>query len=58
MHPDLHLHLHALRAAELRQEAATGRPPRRELRTQLGWTLVTLGLRLVHGSTVAEPRPV
>ncbi|WP_185923678.1 hypothetical protein [Streptomyces sp. WAC05374] len=47
MQSDIHLRLHELRAAELRA-AAPGRPaPRRPLRTQLGWTLVELGLRLV-----------
>lgn len=48
MHSDIHLQLHALRAAELRAESAGYRGPRRDLRTQLGWTLVELGLRLVQ----------
>ncbi|MFI2350167.1 hypothetical protein ACH492_24565 [Streptomyces sp. NPDC019443] len=48
MHSDIHLQLHALRAAELRAEAARYRRPRKNLRTQLGWTLVELGLRLVQ----------
>lgn len=43
--PHTHLLLHAQRAAELR--AAAYRPlPRTPLRTQLGWLLVELGLRL------------
>ncbi|MFF0274692.1 MULTISPECIES: hypothetical protein [unclassified Streptomyces] len=51
MHPDIHLQLHRLHAAELRNEAAAaprapGRPPGRLLRVQLGWRLVELGLRL------------
>ncbi|MDQ0943099.1 MULTISPECIES: hypothetical protein [unclassified Streptomyces] len=48
MHSDIHLQLHALRAAELRAEAAMYRRPRKDLRTQLGWTLIELGLRLVR----------
>ncbi|WP_327323875.1 hypothetical protein OG735_16185 [Streptomyces sp. NBC_01210] len=48
MHSDIHLRLHDLRAAELRDRARTHRPPREDLRTQLGWTLVELGLRLVQ----------
>ncbi|MFE7773178.1 hypothetical protein ACFU5O_04610 [Streptomyces sp. NPDC057445] len=57
MHSDIHLHLHELRARELHREATTTRPrsvaPRRAvLRAQLGWALVSLGLRLV-----AAPRP-
>ncbi|MFF4169949.1 hypothetical protein [Streptomyces sp. NPDC001744] len=51
MHPDIHLQLHALTAEELRHAAAVTRPvsPARvpALRTQLGWKLVELGLRLV-----------
>ncbi|MFC5801575.1 hypothetical protein [Streptomyces formicae] len=52
MHPDIHLRLHELRAAELHREAATvprlrRAAPRRALRDQLGWTLVEVGLRLV-----------
>ncbi|MEE1752274.1 hypothetical protein [Streptomyces sp. SP18CS02] len=46
MHPDVHLMLHALRAADLR-DAAPPRPARRRLlRARLGWTLVEMGLRL------------
>ncbi|MGW1550024.1 hypothetical protein [Streptomyces sp. NPDC002346] len=50
MHPDTHLTLHHLRAAELRQQASefrAPRPPRAGLRAQLGWTLVELGLRIL-----------
>ncbi|MEU7701317.1 hypothetical protein ACF064_32975 [Streptomyces sp. NPDC015492] len=47
MHPDIHLQLHRLHAAELRNEAAAApRAPGRLLRVQLGWRLVELGLRL------------
>ena len=50
MHCDTHLQLHRIRAAALQAEAQVHaqRPPRKDLRTQLGWTLVELGLRLVH----------
>ncbi|MFI2366859.1 hypothetical protein [Streptomyces sp. NPDC018833] len=47
MHADIHLRLHELRADELRAEAAD-HVPRERLRTQLGWTLVELGLRLLE----------
>jgi len=52
MHPETHLALHHARTADLRAQAeahrlaAEARPPRQELRTRLGWTLVELGLRL------------
>ncbi|MBM7086998.1 hypothetical protein G3I31_16645 [Streptomyces sp. SID9913] len=51
MHPETHLILHGVRAAELRAEASGCRPvdvPRRPgpLRTRIGWTLVEVGLRL------------
>jgi hypothetical protein len=57
MHPQTHLALHHVRAAELRAEAdayrlaAAAKIPRRsqdlrDLRTRLGWTLVEVGLRL------------
>src|SRR5690606_12087907 len=51
MHPETHLILHGVRAAELRTEAGSCRPagvPRRPgpLRTRVGWTLVEVGLRL------------
>ncbi|MGW3286013.1 hypothetical protein ACWDR3_15390 [Streptomyces sp. NPDC001002] len=58
MHPETHLALHRLRAAELQAQAAehhlalqTKRP--RNLRTRVGWTLVEVGLRLA-----ATPKPV
>ncbi|MFC9649699.1 MULTISPECIES: hypothetical protein [unclassified Streptomyces] len=58
--PDIHLRLHAERAVELRHEAAGFRlrPPRANLRTRLGWSLVELGLRLVDRPTVPGRRPV
>jgi len=51
MHPDTHLQLHHLRAAELRAQADTHRLATEakrpsELRARLGWTLVEVGLRL------------
>ncbi|APE21874.1 MULTISPECIES: hypothetical protein [Streptomyces] len=49
MHADIHLHLHQLHAAELHREAAAHRATHltgTTLRTQLGWKLVELGLRL------------
>ncbi|MFD5033806.1 hypothetical protein ACFVWX_21025 [Streptomyces sp. NPDC058220] len=72
MHSDVHLQLHALRADELRREAA-GRPDlhpavrpapraglrtdyRAALRTRLGWTLVELGLRLVNRPAPSKAR--
>lgn len=62
MSADTHLQLHALRAAELRTEAAefrlartTPRTPGR-LRGLLGWFLVDLGLRLVHRPPVRAAR--
>ncbi|MEV0780305.1 hypothetical protein [Streptomyces sp. NPDC050428] len=54
MHTDVHLQLHALRAADLRTEAARYRlaraaaPAPGGLRGRLGWLLVEVGLRLVH----------
>lgn len=58
MHTDVHLTLHALRAAELRAEAArsgparaAARPPGR-LRRRLGRLLVEVGLRLQQGPPV------
>lgn len=56
MHTDLHLELHHLRAAELHREAAeyarlprpTSHPPHTRLRTRLGWTMVEVGLHLLH----------
>ncbi|GAB2833816.1 hypothetical protein GCM10027073_72790 [Streptomyces chlorus] len=65
MHPETHLALHRIRAAELRTEAdayrlaAATRCPWRpqRLRTRLGWTLVEVGLRLAAAprSAVAVP---
>lgn len=51
MHPESHLALHHIHAAELRAEAdayrlADAAPPLPGLRTRLGWTLVEVGLRL------------
>ncbi|MEU6878484.1 hypothetical protein [Streptomyces sp. NPDC046712] len=54
MHADIHLQLHRLHAGELRNAAAQA-PPRTPLRTQVGWALVELGLRL---AVPASPRPV
>jgi hypothetical protein len=54
MHPEIHLTLHHMRAAELHVEArhrATPAQPRQDIRARLGWTLVEVGLRL------ATPRP-
>ncbi|MEW1796823.1 MULTISPECIES: hypothetical protein [Streptomyces] len=54
MHSDIHLRLHALRAADLRTEAARYRlsratvPAPGALRGRLGWFLVETGLRLVR----------
>lgn len=61
MHPETHLALHHVRAAELRAEAdahrllAAGRvrPEPRDLRTRLGWTLVEVGLRLASAPRTA-----
>jgi hypothetical protein len=51
MHPETHLALHHLRAADLRAEADAHRLAARAkrpyaIRTRLGWTLVEVGLRL------------
>ncbi|MFC9604452.1 hypothetical protein ACFTTN_13470 [Streptomyces niveus] len=62
MHTDIHLRLHALRAADLRTEAALFRlsraavQPSGGLRGRLGWFLVGLGLRLVHRPPVRVAR--
>ncbi|WP_307161094.1 hypothetical protein [Streptomyces rishiriensis] len=67
MHPENHLALHHVRAAELRAEAdayrlaAAARLPRRprrprrprDLRTRLGWALVEVGLRLAAAPKAA-----
>lgn len=51
MHPDTHLLLHSLRAAELRRYATEfglqSAVPGTDLRTRLGWALVELGLRVL-----------
>ncbi len=65
MHPQTHLALHHVRAAELRAEAdayrlaAAARVPRRsrDLRTRLGWTLVEVGLRLAAAPRTAAAVP-
>ncbi|WP_326697751.1 hypothetical protein OG909_10640 [Streptomyces sp. NBC_01754] len=55
MRHDIHATLHAShRLAELRREATEYRTakctaPRPSLRDRMGWTMVELGLRLVHG---------
>jgi hypothetical protein len=50
MHPDIHLRLHHIRAAELHAQAKA-RPrhhsPWSAVRLRLGWKLVETGLRLV-----------
>ena len=62
MHTDIHLRLHALRAADLRTEAVRFRLSRAAvrpsvgLRGRLGWFLVGLGLRLVHRPPVRVAR--
>ncbi|MFS4092536.1 hypothetical protein [Streptomyces sp. AF1A] len=62
MHPETHLALHHVRAAELRAEAdayrltAAAQHPR-DLRTRLGWTLVELGLRLAAAPKTAAAVP-
>ncbi|MGW1658389.1 hypothetical protein [Streptomyces atratus] len=62
MHPENHLALHHVRAAELRAEAdvyrlaaATRRP--RDLRTRLGWAFVEVGLRLAAAPKAAAAIP-
>ncbi|MET9552676.1 hypothetical protein [Streptomyces sp. NPDC006645] len=62
MHTDVHLQLHALRAAELRTEAAEFRlsrgaaPAPGGLRRRLGWFLVEVGLHLVRHRPVHVAR--
>ena len=59
MHPDTHLQLHHLRAADLRAEADAYRltaetgNPRRRLRARVGWTLGEVGLRLASAPKAA-----
>ncbi|MFE3248917.1 hypothetical protein [Streptomyces sp. NPDC059209] len=65
---DVHLHLHSIRATELRAEAAAHRHravrPRTpaatpaRVRARLGWLLVELGLRLVNRPARSRVRPV
>ncbi|MFD1658280.1 hypothetical protein ACFSL4_08650 [Streptomyces caeni] len=62
MHPETHLALHHVRAAELRAEAdacrlAAAARHSRDLRTRLGWTLVELGLRLAAAPKTAAAIP-
>lgn len=62
MHPETHLTLHHLHAAELRAEADAHRRAElarhpRALRTRLGWTLVELGLRLAAAPRTAAALP-
>ncbi|WP_405840549.1 hypothetical protein [Streptomyces sp. NBC_01518] len=45
--------LHA--QADAHRLAADARPPRRELRTRVGWTLVELGLRLASTPNGTKP---
>ncbi|MCX4666929.1 hypothetical protein OG453_09660 [Streptomyces sp. NBC_01381] len=54
MHADIHLLMHHARAAEL-HEAAPLRKQRPQLRTQLGWRMVELGLWLVNSSELSRP---
>ncbi|HET6857141.1 MAG TPA: hypothetical protein VFH94_08610 [Streptomyces sp.] len=60
MHTDTHLQLHALRAAELRREAAEfallPRGAQHPVRTRIGWTMVELGLRLVRQQPLSAAR--
>nr|WP_246258901.1 hypothetical protein [Streptomyces typhae] len=55
MHPEAHLYAHHARAAELQRTAGTRKPRRGPLRSQVGWTMVELGLRLVSSSERARP---
>ncbi|MFI6694952.1 hypothetical protein ACIBLA_24955 [Streptomyces sp. NPDC050433] len=55
---DVHLQLHAIRATELRTEAAAYRPLAPRLRPRLGWLLVELGLRLIERTTPPRVCPV
>ncbi|MFJ2741577.1 hypothetical protein ACIO3O_18155 [Streptomyces sp. NPDC087440] len=57
MHPDTFRHVHQARSADLRREATADRRAaaaphpdlsRHDVRSQLGWALVELGLRLVR----------
>ncbi|GHA09970.1 hypothetical protein GCM10010329_35810 [Streptomyces spiroverticillatus] len=59
MHPDTFRHVHHARTADLQREATADRRasaaphtdlPTRDVRAQVGWALVELGLRLVRTS--------
>jgi hypothetical protein len=60
MHPDIHLSLERIRAADLEERARRWRltPNRptwaRTAGDRLGWALVETGLRLVHRSDFQE----
>ncbi|MGW1159639.1 hypothetical protein ACWD5Q_19945 [Streptomyces sp. NPDC002513] len=62
MHPETHLTLHRVRAAELRAEAeayrlaASVRRPQ-GLRIRVGWALVEVGLRLAAAPRTAVAVP-
>ncbi|MEU4084322.1 hypothetical protein ACWD4F_03385 [Streptomyces aureus] len=58
MHPETHLQLQHVRAADLRAEAdayrlTTEAADTRRLRARLGWTLVEVGLRLASAPRTA-----
>ncbi|MBK0376736.1 hypothetical protein I3215_28360 [Streptomyces sp. RB110-1] len=58
MHADVHHLLHTFESAELRSGAGEFRLPRATLRTQIGWTLVEVGLWLTaQGRDTAAPAP-
>lgn len=57
MHSDIHLVLHHQRAAELQNAVAAWPLPRTPLRTQVGWALVELGLKLAVPSAPTRPLP-
>ncbi|MCX5200908.1 hypothetical protein OG897_05450 [Streptomyces sp. NBC_00237] len=65
MHPETFRHLHNARSNDLQRQAAADRRaaaapkadlPRKDVRSQLGWALVELGLRLVRTSGDARFR--
>ncbi|WP_405687494.1 hypothetical protein [Streptomyces sp. NBC_00057] len=59
MNPETLLQLHAVSSADLRRQAdefrLVPRAPRKGLRTQLGWTMVELGLRLIPNRPTLMP---